>query len=107
MRLWLRNSGLRPSDSLATTAHFFSWNYINAPDVLLIPCTLILFLNTSYSYKYYVLIRIHNSEQRCPSVGGAVADSAGTQYFVGVIEQIVHFQVTAPVFAEFVTQVQV
>ena len=36
MCLWLRNSGLRPSDSLATTAHFISWNYAIVPDVLLI-----------------------------------------------------------------------
>ncbi|MEE3455390.1 MAG: hypothetical protein VZQ29_07215, partial [Succiniclasticum sp.] len=40
MRLWLRNSGLRPSNSLATAAHFVSWNVANTPDVLLKPCTL-------------------------------------------------------------------
>ena len=37
MCLWLRNSGLRPSDSLAMTAHFISWNDTILSDVLLIP----------------------------------------------------------------------
>ena len=60
-----------------------------------------------YRVLFTCLIRIHNSEQRCPSIGRAVANSAGAQHFIGVVEQIVHFQVTAPVFAEFVTQVQV
>ena len=37
MCLWLRNSGLRPSDSLAMTAHFISWNNAILSDVLLMP----------------------------------------------------------------------
>lgn len=36
MCLWLRNSGLRPSDSLAMTEHFISWNDTILSDVLLI-----------------------------------------------------------------------
>jgi hypothetical protein len=43
MRLWLRNSGLRPSNSLATAAHFISWNYTNALNVLLNLVTLLVF----------------------------------------------------------------
>jgi len=39
----LGNSGLHPSDSFATTTHFISWNYANAHDVLLNPCTLMFF----------------------------------------------------------------
>ena len=35
IRLWLRNSGLRPSNSLATTANFISWNNVIAADGLL------------------------------------------------------------------------
>ena len=35
MCLRLRNSGLRPSDSLAAAAHFISWNYVIALNVLL------------------------------------------------------------------------
>ena len=42
MRLWLRNSELRSSDSLATTAHFISWNYTNTHNGLFNPCTLIV-----------------------------------------------------------------
>ena len=38
IRLWLRNSGLRPSNSLATTAHFISWNDAIVADGLLMPC---------------------------------------------------------------------
>ena len=45
MRLRLRNSGLRPSDSLAAAAHFISWNDTNAHNVLLNPCTLFVFNN--------------------------------------------------------------
>ena len=37
MCLWLRNSGLRPSDSLAITAHFISRNDAILSDVLLMP----------------------------------------------------------------------
>ena len=37
IRLWLRNSGLRPSNSLATTANFISWNNVIAADGLLMP----------------------------------------------------------------------
>jgi len=37
IRLWLRNSRLRLSDSLATTANFISRNYAIVPDVLLRP----------------------------------------------------------------------
>ncbi len=49
IRLWLRNSGLRPSDSLATTAHFISWNDAIASDGLLTPfhCRIILGTQTS------------------------------------------------------------
>ena len=35
MCLRLRNSGPRPSDSLAAAAHFISWNYAIALNVLL------------------------------------------------------------------------
>jgi hypothetical protein len=34
MCLRLRNLGLRPSDSLAATAHFISWNDATVHDVL-------------------------------------------------------------------------
>ena len=37
MSLWLRNSGLRPSNSLATTAHFISWNDTIVSYSLLLP----------------------------------------------------------------------
>ena len=37
IRLWLRNSRLRLSNSLATTTNFISWNYATVPDVLLMP----------------------------------------------------------------------
>ena len=44
IRLWLRNSGLCPSNSLATTANFISWNDTIASDGLLtpFPCRIIL-----------------------------------------------------------------
>jgi len=34
---------LRTSNSLATAAHFISWNYTNPPNVLLNLCTLLFF----------------------------------------------------------------
>ncbi|WP_093914289.1 hypothetical protein [Succiniclasticum ruminis] len=43
IRLWLRNSRLRLSDSLATTANFISRNYAIGPDVLLLPLLFNLF----------------------------------------------------------------
>ncbi|MBQ9283643.1 MAG: hypothetical protein IJ216_01170, partial [Acidaminococcaceae bacterium] len=60
IRLWLRNSGLRPSDSLATTANFISWNDAIASDGLLtpLPCCIILgtdkFQFIKYVKKIYV-----------------------------------------------------
>ena len=38
--------GLRPSDSLAITANFISWNNAIIPDVL---------LKSFYDYKFYLL----------------------------------------------------
>ena len=66
MRLWLRNSGLRSSNSLATAAHFVSWNVANTPDVLLKPlhacffCSLYnqflpLYIKCNQLFLYYFL----------------------------------------------------
>ena len=44
IRLWLRNSGLRPSASLATTANFISWNNVIAADGLLMPSPVCIML---------------------------------------------------------------
>ena len=46
IRLWLRNSGLRPSDSLATTANFISWNNVIAADGLLMPSPVCIMLGS-------------------------------------------------------------
>ena len=46
IHLWLRNSGLCPSDSLATAANFISWNNAIVSDVLLISFPYCLFLFT-------------------------------------------------------------
>ena len=53
IRLWLRNSGLCPSNSLATTANFISWNDAIASDGLLtpLPCRIILCTRKLQFYK--------------------------------------------------------
>jgi hypothetical protein len=45
IRLWLRNSGLCPSNSLATTANFISWNDAIAADGLLMSLSACIILN--------------------------------------------------------------
>ena len=45
IRLWLRNSGLCPSNSLATTANFISWNDAIAADGLLMSLPACIILN--------------------------------------------------------------
>ena len=51
IRLWLRNSGLRPSNSLATTTNFISWNHAIASDGLLtpFPCR-IFYAHTNFNF---------------------------------------------------------
>ena len=45
IRLWLWNSGLCPSNSLATTANFISWNDVIAADGLLMSLPACIILN--------------------------------------------------------------
>ena len=56
IRLWLRNSGLRPSDNLAITANFISWNNAIIPDVL---------LQSFSDYKFY--LHFFNEQALAPS----------------------------------------
>ena len=58
IRLWLRNSGLRPSDSLATTANFISWNNAIASDGLLTPFPCRIILGT-HKLQFYRTERKH------------------------------------------------
>ena len=55
IRLWLRNSGLRPSNSLATTANFISWNDAIASDGLLTPFPCCINLVTDKSQFIHTL----------------------------------------------------
>ena len=49
IRLWLRNSGLCPSNSLATTANFISWNDAIAADGFLMSLYACVILNRKIS----------------------------------------------------------
>ena len=61
MCLWLRNSGLRPSDSLAITAHFISWNDAIVSYVSLLPGPLAFYENVP-RYKNGVLLPYETKE---------------------------------------------
>jgi hypothetical protein len=61
IRLWLRNSGLCPSNSLATTANFISWNDAIAADGLLmtLPACIILNRKIPVSLNKIIFINVN------------------------------------------------
>ena len=82
MRLWLRNSGLCPSDSLATTAHFISWNNAIAPYSLLMsfPHCIVFTLRPFLQHSQYQLMKhLHRAFQCVTVIGHGGVMQAGCQ----------------------------
>ena len=86
MRLWLRNSGLCPSDSLATTAHFISWNNAIASYSLLMsfPHCIVFTLRPFLQHSQYQLMKhLHRAFQCVTVIGHGGVMQAGCQITAG------------------------